>query len=208
MNRVTTTGSTGAEVVYGSTILDLIYGDAGTDTLWGSYGADGAADALDRRRRQRHLLRLRDERRRHRDQCRSPATGGVDLVYSFSNHTLSANVEHLTLFGNNAALNSATGNNGDNALNAMQYVGGSGINFVDNVGNDIVFASYYADTISTGHRQRHAVGLVGRRRRGRRDVRRRRRRHLLRAGGARHRHRDQRRHGGRARSTRSTPRST
>ena len=32
----------------------------------------------------------------------------------------------------------------------MQYIGGSGINFTDNIGNDIVFASYYADTISTG----------------------------------------------------------
>ena len=149
MNRVTTTGSTGAEVVYGSTILDLIYGDAGTDTLWGSYGADGAADALEGGDGSDTYF-VYETSDVVTETNANTGTGGLDLVYSFSNRTLSANVEYLTLFGNNAALNSAIGNDGDNALNAMQYVGGSGINFVDDIGNDVVFASYYADTISTG----------------------------------------------------------
>ena len=87
MNRVTTTGSTGAEVVYGSTILDLIYGDAGTDTLWGSYGADGAADALEGGDGSDTYF-VYETTDVVTETNADTGTGGLDLVYSFSNHTL------------------------------------------------------------------------------------------------------------------------
>ena len=50
----------------------------------------------------------------------------------------------------NAGLNAVGGNGLDNFLNAMQYAGGSGIAFSDDVGNDLVYGSYYSDTITTG----------------------------------------------------------
>ncbi len=147
-NRVDAAG--GAEVLYGSVISDYLFGYAGADTLWGSYGADGAVDNLwgGDGSDTYFVYETSDV---VGETNAGAATSGIDLVYSFSNFTLSANVEHLTLFGNNAGLNSAIGNAGDNALNAMQYTGGSGINFTANDGNDTVYGSYYNDVISGGN---------------------------------------------------------
>ena len=142
-------GGSAGDTLYGNAVANTLTGNGGADTLWGSYGADGVADTLiGGAGSDTYFVYETTDVVTENDA--NTATGGLDLVYSFSNRTLSANVEYLTLFGNNAALNSAIGNDGDNALNAMQYVGGSGINFVDDIGNDVVFASYYADTISTG----------------------------------------------------------
>ena len=142
-------GGSAGDTLYGNAVANALTGNGGGDTLWGSYGADGAADALEGGDGSDTYF-VYETSDVVTETNANTGTGGLDLVYSFSNRTLSANVEYLTLFGNNAALNSAIGNDGDNALNAMQYVGGNGINFVDDIGNDVVFASYYADTISTG----------------------------------------------------------
>ena len=142
-------GGSAGDIFYGNAGANTMTGNGGGDTLWGSYGADGAADTLIGGDGSDTYF-VYETSDVVTETNADIGTGGLDLVYSFSNRTLSANVEYLTLFGDNAALNSAIGNDGDNALNAMQYVGGGGINFVDDIGNDVVFASYYADTISTG----------------------------------------------------------
>ena len=143
------TGDNDAETLIGSRVNDTVSGGGGGDVLWSSYGADGFDDTLAGGDGS-DIYFVYETSDFVAEANANAATGGLDLVYSFSNRTLSANVEYLTLFGNNAGLTAVGGNSLDNALNAMQYTGGSGINFTDDLGNDIVFASYYADTISTG----------------------------------------------------------
>ena len=142
-------GSNFADVLIGNAEANIIRSNSGDDQLWGSYGADGAADRLDGGTGSDTYFVY--ETTDIVEEANVGANGGTDLVYSFSNFTLGANVEYLTLFGNNAALNAAAGNNLDNALNAMQYAGGSGITFTAGDGNDVVYGSYYADTISGGN---------------------------------------------------------
>lgn len=142
-------GEEGSDTMIGAAGSDTLEGGDGGDTLWGSFGADGVADTLiGGAGSDTYFVYETSDVVTETDAA--PATGGIDLVYSFSNRTLGANVENLTLFGNNAALTAVSGNALDNALNAMQYTGGSGITFTDDLGNDIVFASYYNDIISTG----------------------------------------------------------
>ena len=142
-------GGSAGDTLIGNAVSNRLVGEGGDDVLWGSYGADGVSDTLEGGDGNDTYF-LYETTELTLETNSNAGTGGIDLVYSFSNRTLSSNIENLTLFGNDAGLNFAGGNDLDNALNAMQYVGGTGINFNDNLGNDIVFASYYADNISTG----------------------------------------------------------
>lgn len=147
---VETVGDDDAEVIYGSVGTDIINTAGGADTLWSSYGPDGFFDFLTGGAgNDTYFVYNTADAVTETDA--NPLIGGIDLVYSYASYTLGANVEHLTLFGNNGALSAATGNGLDNALNAMQYTGGSGITFNANDGNDTVFGSYYADNIFGGN---------------------------------------------------------
>jgi trimeric autotransporter adhesin len=80
----------------------------------------------------------------HADTVDAPAGGGVDHISSSVSHTLSANVENLTLAGvlalagnGNSLANVLTGNTADNSL----YGGGGADTLIGGQGND----TYYVD---------------------------------------------------------------
>ena len=147
---VETLGDDDAEVIFGSIGNDIIRTAGGADRLWSSYGPDGFLDLLTGGAGNDTYF-VYDTGDVVTETDADPLVGGIDLVYSSASFTLGANVEHLTLFGGNGGLSAAIGNGLDNALNAMQYTGGSGITFTANDGNDTVFGSYYADNISGGN---------------------------------------------------------
>lgn len=139
------TGTAGADVITPSTgatsqMLPTIYADtlvglAGHDTLNGGAGADslvgGAGDDT-------YIVDAAG------DAIQEVAGEGTDLVQSGVSHTLSANVENLTLTG--AANINATGNDLANIL-----VGNGGSNFIfAAAGNDKLDGAGGADTLQGG----------------------------------------------------------
>jgi Ca2+-binding RTX toxin-like protein len=142
-------GSAYNDSLTGNATTNSIWGGAGNDMLLGSYGADGAADQLtggdgnDTYIVQEALDAVTET---NADQ----ATGGFDLVYAAVNYALGANLEYVYFYGGNA-LSTATGNTLDNVLSAINNYGGSGMTFTAGDGNDIVYGSYYADTINGGN---------------------------------------------------------
>ncbi|MFN0192473.1 MAG: beta strand repeat-containing protein [Aestuariivirga sp.] len=106
----TLTGDAGANGLIGGAGADTMYGGRGDDT----YFAENTGDQV--------------------LETTSGAAGGLnDQVYSSVNHTLSGNVENLTITAVAGQVN-GTGNSSANAI-----VGGSGNNFIDGKeGNDIL----------------------------------------------------------------------
>jgi Ca2+-binding RTX toxin-like protein len=106
--------------IYGNSAANTLDGKAGADRLFGAggndtYTADSAGDLI--------------------FETIAGAPGGVDKVNASVNHTLSTNVENLTLTGSNTI--NGTGNNLANTI-----VGNSNNNFVDGKGA--------ADTLTGG----------------------------------------------------------
>ncbi|MCC2972635.1 VCBS domain-containing protein [Massilia sp. IC2-476] len=120
------TGNAGANVLNGMAGADTLIGGAGNDT----YVVDNAGDVVVER-----------------------AGEGEDTVQASAGHTLSENVEHLTLTGagniagtGNALDNTITGNAGSNTLN-----GAAGNDLlIGNAGNDLLDGGVGADTMVGG----------------------------------------------------------
>ena len=131
----TLTGNTGNNVLDGGDGNDTLNGGAGNDTMLGgagndTYVVDSAADTV---------TELAGE--------------GTDTVQSSVTHTLSANVENLTLTGSgnvngagNALGNTLTGNAGNNVLD-----GGDGNDSISaGTGNDTLLGGAGNDTLNGG----------------------------------------------------------
>jgi Ca2+-binding RTX toxin-like protein len=131
----TLTGNTADNTLYGLGGNDLLSGGGGADTLIGGLGNDTyGVDSTD-------------------DVTTELAGEGTDTVRAALTHTLTANIEHLTLIGT-AAIN-GTGNDlantltGNDAANVL--VGGAGNDtLLGNGGNDFLNGATGADIMSGG----------------------------------------------------------
>jgi Ca2+-binding RTX toxin-like protein len=115
------TGNALSNFIYGTNGANRIDGLAGADRLYGYHGndtyvVDSTGDLV----------------------YETSAAGGIDFVEASVNHTLSTNVEHLTLTGagsingtGNSLANTITGNNGNNYLSGKagndMLTGGGGV---------------------------------------------------------------------------------
>jgi Ca2+-binding RTX toxin-like protein len=111
-SAVSATGNALSNYIYGNNAANTINGLAGADRLYGYLGndlyiVDSTGDLV----------------------YETSATGGIDTVESSVNHTLSANVENLTLTG--AANINGTGNTSANTI-----AGNSNVNFIDGKGGN------------------------------------------------------------------------
>jgi len=122
----TMTGNSGDNLLDGGAGADMMAGGMGNDT----YVVDDANDMVS-----------------------ELAGAGTDTVLAGMDHTLAANVENLTLTGNdgiagtgNALANVLTGNGGDNALLGMD----GNDTLVGNAGNDVLDGGAGADAMAGG----------------------------------------------------------
>jgi len=138
-------GNTGNNMLNGGSGNDWIEGGAGNDTLNGGTGADamtgGTGDDT-------YIVDNTG------DQVSELAGEGVDTVQASVSHTLSDNVENLTLTGSssisgtgNSLNNVITGNNGSNTLRGL----GGDDTLIGNNGNDTLDGGAGADTMSGGY---------------------------------------------------------
>jgi Ca2+-binding RTX toxin-like protein len=120
------TGNAAANTIRGNTANNILDGAAGADTLIGGTGNDtyNVDDVGD------DIVELANE--------------GTDLVQAWVTHTLSAEIENLTLMTTTAI--NGTGNDLDNVL-----TGNSGVNILTGgVGNDLLNGAAGADTLIGG----------------------------------------------------------
>jgi Ca2+-binding RTX toxin-like protein len=134
---VNLTGNAGANMLYGNATANMLTGLAGSDSLRGGGGADTLVGGDDRD--YYYVYNTSDV---VIETNASTGSGDSDLVFSYlADYTLTANVERLWLFANNA---NGTGNSLDNSLYA-----GSGDNVLDGgAGNDTLDGGSGNDTAS------------------------------------------------------------
>jgi VCBS repeat-containing protein len=138
-------GNTGNNLLNGGSGNDRIEGGAGNDTLNGGTGADAMAGGTG------DDTYIVDNAG---DQVSELAGEGVDTVQASISHTLSDNVENLTLTGSssisgtgNELDNVITGNNGSNTLRGLA----GDDTLIGNSGNDTLDGGIGADTMSGGY---------------------------------------------------------
>ena len=141
------TGNTLANQITGNTGANLLDGGAGADTMQGGAGND--TYVVDNAS----------------DRVIEAASAGTDLVRSSVTHTLSAEVENLTLTGSaaidgtgNTLANQIVGNDAANALN-----GGGGADTLDGGGGDDTLSNIGATggLLRGGDGNDHLTGLAG-----------------------------------------------
>ncbi len=137
-------GTGGSDRLSGSIYGDFMYGRAGNDTLAGSGGDDlldggTGTDALKGEGgNDTYVVDCSS------DKVTEAANGGTDIVQAACSHTLTANVEKLTLLG--SAGYSGTGNTLSNTI-----TGNSGANYLKGLeGSDRLFGGAGNDTLSGG----------------------------------------------------------
>ena len=101
------------------------------------------------------------------DAAGGPVVGGIDLVIGSATHTLSTNVENLTLVGaadingtGNGLANIITGNAGNNVLSGLggddTLEGDGGTDtLLGGADNDTLIGGLNADSSARWHRERH-----------------------------------------------------
>ena len=148
------TGSGFNDSLTGDTGNNLLLGLAGNDSLLGGDGSDtmdgGAGSADSMTGGNGDDLYYVDSTT---DKISETSTGGLDLVNSSANYSLSFYVENLTLTGTanlngsgNSSANTITGNTGDNSL-----AGGSGNDsLIGGAGNDKLNGESGIDTMTGG----------------------------------------------------------
>jgi Ca2+-binding RTX toxin-like protein len=154
-------GDAGDDSLFGDAGDDALFGGAGEDTLNGGTGADvmdgGFSDDI-------YIVD-------NANDVAAEVASGVDLVQASVSHTLSVNLENLTLTGTgsingtgNAKANVITGNSGNNSLQGLAgndtISGGGGADRLDGgtgadvmsggAGNDTYIVDNVLDVVSEG----------------------------------------------------------
>ncbi|KAF0654381.1 putative rhizobiocin/RTX toxin and hemolysin-type calcium-binding protein [Cyanobium sp. Copco_Reservoir_LC18] len=141
----TLNGTTNADLLIGGSGNDSLSGLASNDTLIGNGGNDTLNGGTEADIMSGGLGNDTYTIDNIGDQVIEAAGQGTDLVQSSITYTLGADLENLTLTGNNTAIN-GTGNNLDNVL-----TGNSGNNSLSGLGgNDTLNGGTGADTMSGG----------------------------------------------------------
>jgi len=140
------------DLLYGGTENDRLYGEAGSDTLDGGTGVNtlygGAGDDI-------YIVRSAD------DKLIEYGNAGSDLVRSYIDITLGANVEKASLYGDahaatgNALANTLTGGIGDDLLSGLggddSLAGGAGADtLVGGDGKDMLRGGLGKDVLTGG----------------------------------------------------------
>jgi Ca2+-binding RTX toxin-like protein len=137
-------GDAGNDSLFGDGDNDVLNGGTGNDTMNGGTGADTMAGASG------NDIYVVDNAL---DTATDVFFGGVDRVDSSVSHTLSSQIENLTLTG--AAAINGTGNalgntiNGNAANNTLSGLGGNDV-LNGNAGNDVLLGGDGADTLNGG----------------------------------------------------------
>jgi Ca2+-binding RTX toxin-like protein len=154
LNNINGTGNSLGNVITGNTGTNRLSGDSGNDTLSGDSGndtLDGGTGNDDMDGGFGNDVYIVDS---IFDSAREVA-GGTDLVQSSVSHTLSSNLENLTLTGLNNI--NGTGNSKDNVI-----TGTSGANVLTgSSGNDTLWGLYGDDTLSGGSGTDVLLGSFG-----------------------------------------------
>ncbi|WP_252381113.1 Ig-like domain-containing protein [Desulfovulcanus ferrireducens] len=139
------TGLAGDDTIYGNSGNDSLFGGTGNDYLNGGYGADAMSGGTG------NDTYIVDH---SSDVVTELADEGIDIVHSSVSHTLSDNVENLTLTGYGYI--NGTGNTLDNVIigntrnNTLSGLAGNDT-LIGNSGHDTLDGGTGADTMSGGY---------------------------------------------------------